>query len=90
MSSLLPFAVLVVVLIIGELIFRRLPGAGGLLYNMSGTIGGIVWVLIGGFLLWGGAYLLGGLIVILGVNIHRSNYKITKSTLSDGRSRLNG
>lgn len=90
MSSLLPLVALVVLLIIGELIFRRIPGAGGILYNLSGTLGGVVWVLVGAFLVWGGSYLLGGLIIIAGVNIHRSNFRIAKRTFGDGRSRLNG
>lgn len=90
MSSLLPLVALVVLLIIGELIFRRIPGAGGILYNLSGTLGGVVWVLVGAFLVWGGSYILGGLIIIAGVNIHRSNFRIAKRTFGDGRSRLNG
>lgn len=80
---------LVAALIIGELIYRRHPGAGGLLYNLSGTVGGIFWILIGVFLLYGGAYILGALAVLIGVNIHRSNFRASKRALS-GRQTLNG
>lgn len=80
---------LLAALIIGELIYRRHPGAGGLLYNLSGTVAGVFWVLIGVFLLYGGAYVLGSLVVLVGVNIHRSNFRQSKRTISS-RQTLNG
>lgn len=88
-SELVPILLLLALVLIGELLFRRSPGAGGLLYNMSGTVGGVLWVLAGAFLLWGGSYLIGAILIVVGVNIHRSNFRIAKRELS-GRSRLNG
>lgn len=90
MADVLPLLVLGALLIVGELIFRRKPGAGGLLYNLSGTLGGIMWVLAGAFLIWGGAYWIGGALVVIGVNIHRSNFRIVKQSLGGTRGKLNG
>lgn len=87
--ELLILALLVAALIIGELVFRRIPGGGGLLYNMSGTIAGLFWILAGVFFAYGGSYLLGFLLVIIGVNIHRSNYRTVKRTMGS-RQTLNG
>lgn len=90
MSNALATVLVLVLVLLGELIFRRIPGAGGLLYNISGTLGGIIWILAGAFLVWGGAYLLGGIIIVIGVNIHRSNFRIASNTLRGGRQTLNG
>lgn len=89
MNVLIAAVVLVAALIIGELIFRRHPGAGGLFYNLSGTLAGLLWILAGVFIAWGGSYLLGGLLVVIGINIHRSNFRTAKRTLN-GRKSLNG
>lgn len=74
-------------ILVGELLYRQRPGAGGLLYNITGTAAGVIWVLVGAFLLWGGAYLLGALIIVIGVNIHRSNYRASRKGL---RGSVNG
>lgn len=89
-SEILPIIVVLVLVVVGELIFRRIPNAGGLFYNLSGTFAGVIWVLAGAFIIWGGGYLLGGIMVLIGVNIHRSNFKIASETLQNGRGALNG
>lgn len=89
MEMLIAVVVLVAALIIGELLFRRYPGGGGLLYNLSGTLGGLLWILAGIFFAVGGSYLIGFILILVGVNIHRSNYRTAKRTIS-GRKTLNG
>lgn len=89
MVNLLVVMAVLVAIVIGEMVFRRYPNSGGLLYNLMGVFGGLFWVLVGAFLALGGYLILGFVVMIIGFVIHRSNYKQSREAVS-GRKYLNG